>query len=361
MSIEEQMINVKNKDLFEKLKKIIEDMNQKNSVQLTLPFDEVNAVIFQDFTQSGIVPQENITKMVNSKLTYIIRDITSPKHNPHRIDLDSIRPGTCLIVYAGVDSSSDTNVNLYYNKTLDKHTYHKITGVNDSNFSLVANCIHKHYLKFLTGVQSNVEISLINHYYDTSKNVHLYTIPMEVLFHLELNSTPYPVCKYYTSFQENIVSNEYEYFNNSHIYTCSNPVMKKQQKVINPERPCPCPYDKSISQLSCGMYEPSSTFEISAFSNSVVNNPIVTKVVLKSFKDRNTKEKFYTVDCDDSESFKFTCKDEEANDIFSKIVSDLTVEGQSFIYSTENIEKVSPKKKISSFIKNIIGLEKQNV
>lgn len=360
MSIEEQMINIKNKELIEKLKKIMESMAKKNSLQLTLPFDEVNAVIFEDSTQSGIAPQENITKMINSKLTYIIRDIASPKHNPHKIDLDAIRPGTCLVVYAGIDPASGTNVNLYYNKTLDKHTYHKIIGVNDSNFNVVANCIHKHYLKFLNGVQSNVEITLIEHYHDVSKNVHLYTVPMEVLFHMELNSTPHPVCKYYTSFQENIVSTEYEYFNNSYIHTCSNPVIKKQQKIINPERPCPCPYDKSTSQLSCAMYEPSSIFEMSASSNSVVNNPIVTKVVLRSFKDRNTKEKFYTVDCDGSESFKFTCKDEEANDIFNKIVSNLTVEGQSFVYSTENIEKVLPKKKISSFIKSIVGLEKQN-
>lgn len=359
--VDSSMINKDAKEIIDKLQKIIKEMN--SSVQLVLPLENnVNGSIISEFN-NAVDSAEDIKKVVNSKLTYIIRDSSSPKQDISSIDLDSIRPATCLIVYGNVDPFSDSIINLYYNKTIDKHTYHKITSVNDSNFSIIANSIHKHYTKFFSGNQTALDISLIEHYYNAEKGIHMYTVPMEILFSLELNATPYPVCKYYTSFQEDIVSADYEYFNQSKTSTCSNPIMRKKNNIFSLEKLCACPYadQKSISQLSCSVYEPSSNFEISAVSDFKANDPIVTNVVLKSFKHRNKAEKVYTVFCDGFESFKFTCKDEEAEDIFNKIVSDLSVKGQTFIHSKESIDKESPEKKTFSFIKNIMNLGKKNV
>jgi len=352
-----KMTNMENKELIEKLKNIMESMKNKNVNQLTFSsFDD------SFFTNSvDLKASEDITKSVSSKLTYIIRDIAEPKHNPLKLDLESIRSGTCLIAYYNVHPEVESTINLYYNKKIDQHTYNTITSVNDQNFAIIANAIHKHYTRFINGNQSNLDITLIEHFYDASKSVHLYTVPMEIIFHLELNSTPYPVCKYYTSFHENIISSDYEYANQSNIYTCSNKVLVKQHNFVRPGTPCPCPYsDKSVSQLSCSMYEPSSTFELSASSNTTVVNPIVTKVVLRSFKDRSTSGKVYTVSCDGNDSFKFACKDEEVEQIFNQVVNDLSVKGQSFNYSKEDIDQISIKKKTLSLLKSLFVTEKQN-
>jgi hypothetical protein len=366
------MFDPKQKEIVEKIKKIIDTLNKKDS-QTTLSnlkknsvFGEKNFVQIETntiFDESGNYPAENIVKTVESydlKLTYVIRDIAAPKHNPYDIDLDSVKPNFCLVVYGEANEDDSAHVNLYYNKKIDEYTYCKIESVIDSNFTIVANSIHKHYLRYINGKDSGMDLTMVEHYYDSAKKIHLYTIPIEILFSFEIHSVPHPVCKYYTYFADKIVSSQYEYLNESNIHTCSNPVMKNKQSMAKYEKPCPCPYGSAASQLTCLLYEPSYVFEKSAFSTAQTTNPIVTQVVLRSFKDKNTKEKFYTVICDGLESFNYSCKEDEADDIFHKIVVDLSVEGQSFTYTEGRLEQPEPKKELS-FMKNIFDSEKQNV
>jgi len=361
--LNKKMVNVDNLQLIEKIKALANEL-KKTSADNQLFFDlaTVDAVI---------EPTPDISKQIGSKITYVIRDILAPtttgSGNPSGLDLGAIAPGTCLIAYdrnhAGNDliCSGQYIVNLYYNKMVDSYTSNKIKSVNDKNFDVVANSIHRSYINMMAGNQVKPDLSLVEHFYDDRKSLHLYTVPMAILFELEVESSPYPVCKYYTYFRDNIVSTEYEYANEVHIYSCSNKEVRKKNSVFTKDRPCACIYsDSSSSQLSCAMYEPSSAFELSASSGNSVPNPIVTKVELRSFIDRGSKKKVYTVDCDGSESFKFSCDDDSVKKIFDEIIEDLSVSGQSFVYENEDHSPISTKKKIVPFLKTLFGLEKQN-
>jgi len=354
--LNKKMVNADNLQLIEKIKALASEM-QKTKIdnQLFFDLDTVDAVI---------EPTPDISKQVGSKITYVIRDISAPTTieagNPSGLHLEAIAPGTCLIAYDR-NHKEQYIVNLYYNKMVDSHTSNKIRSVNDKNFNVVANSIHRSYINLMAGNQVSPDLSLIGHIYDDHKSLHLYTVPMAILFELEVESNPYPVCKYYTYFHDNIVSTEYEYANKTHIYSCSNKEVRKKNGVFTKDRPCACIYnDSSSSQLSCAMYEPSSMFELSASSSNPVPNPIVTKVELRSFIDRSSKKKIYTVNCDGSESFKFSCDDDSVKQIFDEIVKDLSVSGQSFVYENEDHSPISTKKKIVPFLKTLFGLEKQN-
>jgi len=351
-----KMVNADNLQLIEKIKTLAKEMQKaKIDNQLFFDLDTVDAVV---------EPTPDISKQVGSKITYVIRDTLAPTTagvgNPSGLDLGAIAPGTCLITYDRKHTEPYI-VNLYYNKTLDSHTSNKIKSVNDKNFDIIANSIHKSYVNIMANNPVKPEISLIEYFYDDHKYLHLYTVPMAVLFELEVESHPYPVCKYYTYFHDNIVSTEYEYANKVHTYSCSNKEVRKNNGVFSKDRPYPCIYgDSSSSQLSCAMYEPSSTFELSASSNNSVPNPIVTNIELRSFIDRGSKKKIYTVNCDGSESFKFSCDGDSVKQIFDEVVKDLSVSGQSFVYKNEDHSPISTKKKIVPFLKTLFGLEKQN-
>jgi len=354
--LNKKMISADNLQLIEKIKDLVNEMKKANADnQLFFDLNTVDAVI---------EPTPDISKQVGSKITYVIRDILAPtttgSGNPSGLDLGAIAPGTCLIAYDR-NHTEQYIVNLYYNKMVDPYTSNKIKSVNDKNFDVVANSIHRSYVNTLVGNQIRPDLSLIDHLYDDHKSLQLYTVPMAILFELEVESSPYPVCKYYTYFHDNIVSTEYEYANKVNTYSCSNKEVRKKNGIFSKGRPCACIYnDSSSSQLSCAMYEPSSRFELSASSNNSVSNPIVTNIELRSFIDRGSKKKIYTVDCDGSESFKFSCEDDSVKQIFDEIVKDLSVSGQSFVYENEDHSPISTKKKIVPFLKTLFGLEKQN-